>query len=90
MIDFSLPPEHLDLRERVAAFVRDEVIPRESGPRQDGHGPSDALRLELVGLARAAFSRRTRRSSGAASVLITVAWRSCSRPPATACSGRSR
>ena len=54
MIDFSLPAEHLALRDRVTAFVRDEVIPREGDPRQDAHGPSDELRLELVGLARAA------------------------------------
>jgi len=54
MIDFALPPEHVELRERVAAFIRDEVIPRESDPRQDAHGPSDALRLELVDRARAA------------------------------------
>ena len=54
MIDFALPPEHAELRDRVTAFVRDEVIPRESDTRQDAHGPSDALRLELVGLARAA------------------------------------
>lgn len=54
MIDFSLPAEHADLRDRVSAFVRDEVIPREADPRQDRHGPSDALRIELVGLAHAA------------------------------------
>ena len=54
MIDFSLPAEHVELRDRVTAFVRDEVVPRESDPRQDEHGPSDELRLELVGLARAA------------------------------------
>lgn len=53
MIDFMVPDECLRLRERVEAFVRDEVIPRENDPRQDGHGPSDALRIELVGLARA-------------------------------------
>ena len=54
MIDFSLPAEHVELRDRVTSFVRDEVVPRESDPRQDEHGPSDELRLELVGLARAA------------------------------------
>jgi acyl-CoA dehydrogenase len=53
MIDFSLPEEWVQLSHRVEAFVRDEVIPRENDPRQDGHGPSDALRVELVGLARA-------------------------------------
>ena len=54
MIDFTLPAEHVELRERVTAFIRDEVISRESDPRQDAHGPSDALRLELVDGARAA------------------------------------
>ncbi len=53
MIDFSVPDECLRLRDGVEAFVRDEVIPRENDPRQDGHGPSDALRIELVALARA-------------------------------------
>lgn len=54
MIDFSLPPELLDLQQRTATFVRTVVLPYESDPRQDSHGPSDALRLELVGLARQA------------------------------------
>ncbi len=54
MIDFSLPPELLDLQQRTATFVRTVVVPYESDPRQDSHGPSDALRLELVGLARQA------------------------------------
>jgi acyl-CoA dehydrogenase len=52
MIDFSLPPELLDLQQRTATFIRTVVVPYESDPRQDSHGPSDALRLELVGLAR--------------------------------------
>lgn len=30
-MNFELPPELIDLRERVAAFVRDEVIPAENG-----------------------------------------------------------
>ena len=30
-MDFELPPELIELRNRVAAFVRDEVIPAESG-----------------------------------------------------------
>ena len=51
MIDFSLPPELAELRERTAAFVRDVVIPLEADPRQGPHGPSEDLRLELVALA---------------------------------------
>ena len=54
MIDFSLSDDLTALQRRVETFVRDEVIPREADPRQDAHGPSDALRRELVSLARAA------------------------------------
>ena len=53
MIDFDAPQADLELRERVTSFVRDLVIPREDDPRQTPHGPSDELRRELVGLARA-------------------------------------
>lgn len=54
MIDFSLPDDLAALKQRVETFVADEVIPRERDPRQDAHGPSDDLRRELVGRARAA------------------------------------
>jgi acyl-CoA dehydrogenase len=53
MIDFSLTPLQAELRDRVTRFVRDKVIPRENDARQDAHGPSDALRRELVELATA-------------------------------------
>lgn len=53
MIDFSLPAELVELRERVAAFVREHVIPRENDPRQGPHGPSEELRRDLVDLTRA-------------------------------------
>jgi acyl-CoA dehydrogenase len=52
MIDFSLPPDLADLHERTRAFVREHCIPAESDPRQDRHGPSDALRRELNAKAR--------------------------------------
>ncbi len=52
MIDFSLPPDLSDLQERTRAFVREHCIPAESDPRQDRHGPSDALRRELNAKAR--------------------------------------
>jgi len=52
MIDFSLPPNLADLHERTRAFVREHCIPAESDPRQDRHGPSDALRRELNAKAR--------------------------------------
>ena len=54
MIDFSVPPELEELRERTREFVRDAVIPREHDPRQDRHGPSDELRCEMVAEARKA------------------------------------
>jgi acyl-CoA dehydrogenase len=52
MIDFSLTAKQTELRRRVTQFVREQVIPRENDARQDAHGPSDALRRELVALAR--------------------------------------
>ena len=54
MIDFSLSEDVAALKKRVESFVREEVIPLEHDPRQDAHGPSDALRRELVEKARAA------------------------------------
>ena len=54
MIDFTLEPELESLRLRAREFIRDEVLPREHDPRQDRHGPSDDLRLELVAAGRAA------------------------------------
>ena len=52
MIDFSLTAQQVELQQQVTQFVREHVIPRENDPRQDAHGPSDALRRELVALAR--------------------------------------
>jgi len=65
-MNFDLPPDLIDLRDRVAAFVRDEVIPAESGgadiaalrekARQAGlYGPQlprewGGLGLETVGM----------------------------------------
>ncbi|WP_261574751.1 acyl-CoA dehydrogenase family protein [Frankia gtarii] len=54
MIDFSLPQELVDLRERVRTFVENEIVPFERDPRLTAHGPNDDLRQELVGLARKA------------------------------------
>ncbi len=54
MIEFSLPDELVELRDRVDVFIRDEVIPYENDPRQEYHGPTDGLRLELVEKARTA------------------------------------
>lgn len=54
MIDFSIDPADAELRERVRAFVEETVVPYESDQRLTAHGPTDALRIELNGLARAA------------------------------------
>jgi acyl-CoA dehydrogenase len=53
MIDFSLPPEVEELKERTRRFVRDVVIPAE--PRDPGgHGLDPNLRAELQEAARSA------------------------------------
>ena len=54
MISFQLPDELAALRDKVDAFIRNEIIPFESDPRQPAHGPSDELRLDLVEKAREA------------------------------------
>ncbi len=53
-MDFSLSPQLQRLRDQVKQFIAEQVIPFENDPRQTAHGPSEALRNELVGLARAA------------------------------------
>jgi acyl-CoA dehydrogenase len=53
-MDFDLSDELIKLREQTRAFIAEQVIPleREQGPHE--HGPSEALRLELVDRARRA------------------------------------
>jgi alkylation response protein AidB-like acyl-CoA dehydrogenase len=53
-MDFSLPDELVALAERTRHFVRKTIIPYERDSRQTPHGPSEALRQELVGHGRAA------------------------------------
>jgi len=53
-MDFTLPDELAALQARVRAFVADEVIPLEVDPRRTAHGPTDALRAELIARARRA------------------------------------
>ncbi len=52
MIDFEVPAELIELRDRTAAFIRDEIIPLEASAPTDHHGPTEEFRLELVALAR--------------------------------------
>jgi acyl-CoA dehydrogenase len=47
VIDFELEPELIQLRERVAEFVREVVIPAEPRDPGTGHGTDDGLRAEL-------------------------------------------
>jgi acyl-CoA dehydrogenase len=53
-MDFDIPPELVDLQLRIRGFIADDVIPLESDPRRTAHGPSEELRLDLVGRARRA------------------------------------
>ena len=53
MTDFTIPAATVDLANRVRAFVIDKIIRFEKDPRLTQHGPTDALRDELVALARA-------------------------------------
>ncbi|MDC4358415.1 acyl-CoA dehydrogenase [Acinetobacter baumannii] len=48
----TLSNELLELQQKVREFIQQEAIPLESDPRQDSHGPSEALRQELVSRAR--------------------------------------
>jgi acyl-CoA dehydrogenase len=43
-----------EIAARVEAFVRDVVVPYETDPRRDEHGPTDALVMEMREKARAA------------------------------------
>lgn len=47
-MDFTVPPELRELQERTRAFIRDAIVPLEGDARQTRHGPTDALRRELV------------------------------------------
>ena len=53
-MDFALPPEITELRDRTRRFIAEQVIPLENDERQSSHGPSEALRRELVARARKA------------------------------------
>ncbi|MDF3075925.1 MAG: acyl-CoA dehydrogenase, partial [Alphaproteobacteria bacterium] len=52
MIDFSLPAELVELRDRVRSFIEEKIVPLENDPRQTPHGPTEEMRLEMVALAR--------------------------------------
>jgi alkylation response protein AidB-like acyl-CoA dehydrogenase len=50
-MDFSIPGELQELRDRTRAFIRDTIVPLEADPRQTRHGPSESFRRELNALA---------------------------------------
>jgi acyl-CoA dehydrogenase len=50
-MDFSIPPELAELRDRTARFIRERIVPLEADARQTRHGPTDAFRHELNALA---------------------------------------
>ncbi len=52
-MDFTLSPDVAALAERVAAFVRADVIPLETDLRWSDHGPAESLRTELNARAKA-------------------------------------
>jgi acyl-CoA dehydrogenase len=53
-MDFTLTSAQLALQERTRRFIADKIIPLEKDPRATSHGPTDAFRAQLVGLAREA------------------------------------
>jgi len=53
-MDFSLSPDLQALQQKTRDFIAQQVIPYERDPRQTPHGPGEALRQELVALARGA------------------------------------
>jgi len=53
-MDFTLSPQLVELQQRTRAFIAEQVIPLESDARHTPHGPSEALRAELVERARKA------------------------------------
>lgn len=53
-MNFTLPPDICELRDHTRRFIAEQVIPLENDARQSLHGPTEALRRELVERARAA------------------------------------
>jgi len=53
-IDFELGADLQALQARIRTFIADEIIPLEADPRRTPHGPTEALRSELIAKARAA------------------------------------
>lgn len=54
MIDFEIPREIVNLRNRTREFIAEEIVPFERDERQGSHGPNEQLVEELQALARGA------------------------------------
>jgi acyl-CoA dehydrogenase len=54
MIELTRGERETAIAAKVDAFIRDVVMPYEGDPRIEHHGPTDELRLELQGKAKAA------------------------------------
>ncbi len=52
-MNFELSSELLELQARTRRFIAEKIIPLERDARQSSHGPDEALRKELIALARA-------------------------------------
>jgi acyl-CoA dehydrogenase len=53
-MNFEISPEVRDLQQRVRNFIAGEIMPMESDGGQTVHGPTEALRRQLVAKAGAA------------------------------------
>ena len=53
-MNFDIPAELKALQEKTRRFIAEEIIPFEKDPRVTAHGPTEALRNELVAKAKAA------------------------------------
>lgn len=53
-MNFEISAELCELRDTTRRFIAEQVIPLENDERQSHHGPSEALRRELVARAKAA------------------------------------
>ena len=54
MIDFEIPAETAALADRIRTFVTEKIVPFEKDPRLTAHGPTEAMRNDMVALAREA------------------------------------
>jgi acyl-CoA dehydrogenase len=48
MMNFQLPEATLALRDRVRAFITEQVIPLEADPGNTEHGPSEVHRWSMA------------------------------------------